>query len=207
MASGLRLVLYDDTCREDLWWRVGLTHSWVAGVKLYRMRGAIDGALGITSWRQGLEWLAQQTQPIEEIQYWGHGKWGCALVEREVLSVDSLSVGHDHFDALDAIRDGLIGSDARWWFRTCETLGAQTGHDFARAWSEFFDCAVAGHTYVIGPWQSGLRVLQPGQRPDWSAEEGLIEGSADDPIKAQMSHPRFDRTITCLHTKIPKKWM
>lgn len=206
--KGLRLVLYDDTCRSDIWWRVGLTHSWVAGVKLYRLRGAIDAAYGITSWTQGILWLLEQSKrgPIAEVQYWGHGKWGRAQVDQEHLNVQSLESAHALSGLLADVRDVMAGPDSLWWFRTCETFGADVGQDFAQAWSEFFECRVAGHTYVIGPFQSGLHVLSPGQTPTWSPDEGLIEGTADEPERAAMSHPSFSRTITCLHSKIPKGW-
>jgi len=96
---------------------------------------------------------------------------------------------------------GVAG--AQWWFRTCETFGADAGHDFARAWTSYFDCRAAGHTYVIGPWQSGLHTLEPGARPHWSADEALIEGSAAEPQRAAWSSRREPNTISCLHGSIP----
>jgi hypothetical protein len=56
---------------------------------------------------------------------------------------------------------------------------------------------------VLGPYQSGLHTLVPGERPNWSAREGLLEGTAADPRRALWSAPREPNTITCLHGRIP----
>ena len=66
--------------------------------------------------------------------------------------------------------------EALFWFRTCETLGATRGQRFAAAFGEAMGCRVAGHTFVISYWQSGLHVLGPGERPSWDQAEGLIAG-------------------------------
>ncbi|MEO6419774.1 MAG: hypothetical protein ABIP39_10225, partial [Polyangiaceae bacterium] len=65
---------------------------------------------------------------------------------------------------------------------------------------------VAGHTFIIGFHQSGLHGLAPGMRADWSPEEGLAEGSAEEPKRAKWSTPRAPRTITCLAGQVPPAW-
>jgi hypothetical protein len=90
-----------------------------------------------------------------------------------------------------------------WWFRTCETFGCEAGHDFARRWTRFFGCRAASHTYIIGPWQSGLHILEPGQSPDWPLDEGLAEGTPDSPEKALWSTPGKPNTIFCLTSRLP----
>ncbi|MET0405724.1 MAG: hypothetical protein ABW123_25110, partial [Cystobacter sp.] len=84
-----------------------------------------------------------------------------------------------------------------------ETFGTARGHAFARAWTRFFGCRAAGHTYVIGPWQSGLHSLGPGEEPTWSVAEGLPPDGGDTARTARMSGRREPNTITCLHGEIP----
>ena len=130
------------------------------------------------------------------------GKWGDIRVDTESLSAASLRGDHPHHRHLEAIRERM-NEDSQWWFRTCEAFGANIGQRFAREWTDFFGCPAAGHTYIIGPWQSGLHYLRPGMRPAWSPEEGIIEGSASDPKKAAWSRPWRARTINCLRMQIP----
>lgn len=205
MTESLRLLIYDDTCRRSKF-GVGLTHSWVAGAHIYSAIGKFHAALGVTRWLDALEWLASYRGdcPIEEIQFWGHGKWGNVMVDRDPLTTSALLCDHEHHALLEAIRERLTGPDALWWFRTCETFGANTGHDFARRWSDFFQCRAAGHTYIIGPFQSGLHSISPGEKPDWSVYEGLELGSPDNPRKALWSVPSAPNTISCLRADLPR---
>lgn len=202
VRHGLRLVVYDQTCTARPW----LTQSWIAGSLIARARGELDAALGVTSWAEATAWLAEygEGMPIAEIQYWGHGKWGELFVDEESLDVSALRPGHRLHDSLRRIR-ARMEPESRWWFRTCETFGAQRGQDFASAWTDFFGCPAAGHTFIIGPWQSGLHNLEPGQRPAWSASEGLAEGSADAPTRALWSRVWRPRTINCLRMRIPQR--
>lgn len=85
----------------------------------------------------------------------------------------------------------------------CETFGAEIGQRFAKAWVDFFNCRAAGHTYIIGPFQSGLHILKPGEEPNWSPWEGLKDGTPAAPKHALWSRPSVPNTITCLHGRIP----
>ena len=158
----------------------------------------------IADWPGALRWLAEVApdRSVGEIQFWGHGKWGCALIDRVSLDPTALQSGHPWYALLRAIR-ARLAPDALWWFRTCETFGGDRGHAFARAWTEFHGCRAAGHTFVIGAWQSGLHSLAPGALPQWSASEGLVRGTADNPQKAAHSRPGAANTITCFHGRIP----
>ncbi|MDB4928737.1 MAG: hypothetical protein JWM10_1221 [Myxococcaceae bacterium] len=198
----MRVLVYDRTCVTT---GGGLSLPWAAGSHLYRGLRRIDASLGVATWDEALAWLASRPVPIDEIQYWGHGTWGNALVAREALDASSLSPGHRHHKHLSALREGLA-PDALVWFRTCETVGARRGIDFAERLSDFLDARVAGHTHVIGFHQSGLHGLSPGKRADWSAEEGLAAGTADDPRRAKGSRPWATRTITCLDGAVPAEW-
>lgn len=183
----------------------GLSHAWAVGGGLYSALGRLDDRRGFDNWLDALRWVADYPgdRPIGEIQFWGHGKWGAAKIGCEPLDVDSLAPDHPHHGPLEAIRRRMVRDDGLWWFRTCETFGASAGHRFAQAWTDYFDCRAAGHTYIIGPWQSGLHSLRPGRRPDWSVDEGLAEGSPDEPKQAHWSNRGAPNTITFLHGAVP----
>src|SRR5262245_22928418 len=169
--NALRLLIYDRTChgRRGL---PGLSSAWWAGARLYRVRGLLNGVCAAASWSEALDFLAGHRPgcAISEVQFWGHGKWGDARVGNELLDERALLRGHPLRQRLCAVRDRLAPR-ALWWFRTCETFGADRGQHFARAWTDFLGSRAAGHTYVIGYWQSGLHVLEPGAAPDWAPEE------------------------------------
>lgn len=202
----MRVMLYDRTCMGADG-RAPLSAAWRAGDGLYRGLGWLDAAQGVDNWADGLAWLATVggDAPIEEIQFWGHGKWGCALIDRKPLDAAALSPRSALYPRLEAVRDRMA-PEGRWWFRTCETLGATPGQDFAKAWSAFFGGPVSGHTFIIGFWQSGLHTLRPGDAPDWSPREGLAGGDPAHPRRALGSAPWRPRTISCLRGRIPDRW-
>lgn len=196
-SSGLRLLVYDKSAG-------GLSLAWAAGAKLYRVRGLLDSARGAASWGEALE-LPESTEPergVAEIQFWGHGKWGDARFGAETLDSGSLLRGHPHAARLERLAK-RFEPDALFWFRSCETLGARAGQAFARAFADRLGCRVAGHTYVIAALQSGLHALRPGAEPDWDPSEGLLEGTPERPLRAQMSSARAPRTITCFEGNLP----
>jgi hypothetical protein len=174
---------------------------------MYSLLGRSDGAHGARTFADGLAWLSsfRATEPIAELQFWGHGKWGRIFIDREALDRRALAEGHDHHHALRRLRDRL-SPGALVWFRTCETFGAIAGHDFARAWTDFFGCRTAGHTFVIGYWQSGLHLLGPGDTPTWKVEEGLTAGTPARPERAALSWPGRPNTITCMQGRVPDGW-
>lgn len=180
----LRVMIYDATwvgSKPDQWF---LTTSWVLGGVLYRLLGRIDAVYGATSWPDALAWLGsvEAGRPISQVQYWGHGTRGRVLIARDPLDRRVLE-DDDHVlaSALRTARDRLT-PDALVWFRTCLAFGGARGHAFASACARFFHCRVAGHTYVIGPLQSGLHTLAPGEVPSWPVDEGTAKG--DEPRSA-----------------------
>lgn len=203
----LRLVVYDRTCTGSGPWP-GLTHSWIAGGLLYRLRNQIDLVFGAADWTEALTWLAsvQPERRIAEIQYWGHGKWGQLHIDRQALDERALLANHPHAALLTRIQKRLVGPQAMLWLRTCETFGAERGHIFATSLADRMGCKVAGHTYIIGPFQSGLHSLAPGQQPAWSTDEGIREGTAQTPQRALWSTPWAPHTIHCLQGKIPSAY-
>lgn len=206
MTKPLRLMVYDKTCRR---FGIGLSTAWGAGSFLYRGLGRLDGSFGAASWEDALAWLASYLpdRPIGEIQYWGHGRWGRVLVDHHALDASALGEGHPLHARLSAVRERLVpGGDALVWLRTCEAFGAEVGHDFAMRLADGLGARVAGHTFVIGPLQSGLHGLRPGHTPDWSPLEGIAEGTASAPVRAEISLPGAPRTITCFDGAVPEDW-
>src|SRR5262249_1806712 len=126
----------------------------------------LDGGLGVASWGEALDWLAE-VEPgarVAEIQFWGHGQWGQACFAGEPIDESALTPGHEHHGRLARVRERMLpGAEGLWWFRCCDTFGTPRGQAFARAWTRFFGCRAAGHTHVIGVWQSGLHSLLPGE--------------------------------------------
>lgn len=199
---GRRLLLFNRTCVTG---RGALTPVWSAGATLYRKLGRIDEALGIGDWDEGLGWLAAQREPIAEVQFWGHGKWGAALVGSDAFDVRALSAASARQAKVAALAERLM-PDALLWFRTCETLGAARGIAFAERLSDTLGARVAGHTFIIGFHQSGLHGVRPGMRADWPADEGLVEGTAEAPRRARWSTPFAPNTVTCLTGQVPARW-
>lgn len=202
MTAPLRLVVYDVTQRARPPRALGL--AWQAGSLLYRGLGRIHASFPAHDWATALDWLAhyEPTHAIGEVQFWGHGKWGRALIQDESLDRSALVPGHPLEARLSALRERLT-PNALVWFRTCETLGARQGQDFARALGDHLGARIAGHTFVIGYYQSGLHSLAPGGSPDWSPEEGIAVGTAERPVRAHGSGPTKPNTVTCLHGTIP----
>ena len=201
----MRLLIYDKTCVGKPG-RLGLTHSWIAGALLYKGLGRFDACRGVSSWEEAFDYLAnfRRDHPLSEVQYWGHGKWGLARVQRDSFALDSLRAGHPHHKALERLRqERSWAASPLLWFRTCETVGAHAGQKFAVELADFFHADVAGHTYIIGPWQSGLHRVSPGQKPDWDPEEGIRKGDATNPTRALWSWPHRPNTIHCLQSRIP----
>lgn len=202
MSKGLRLVVYDATQKRRRPVALGL--SWHYGSYLYRGLGRVDASHGAESFADALAWLGRHeaSRPIAELQFWGHGKWGRIFIDREPLDRSVLEPSHQHHAAFERLRERLTPG-ALLWFRTCETLGAQPGHDFARSLCDATGARVAGHTFVIGFFQSGLHCLRPGQRPHWSTSEGLARGTPQQPEAALSSSPQAPNTITCLDGAVP----
>lgn len=202
-SAPLRLMLFDRTCSGKRL-RPGLSHAWWTGGHLYRMMRRFDAWHGTDTWDDGLAWLASvaRDRPIAEIQYWGHGKWGELFVDRQGLGADALQPCHPLHRHLAAIRERLV-PDHLWWFRTCEAFGAARGQDFARRFTDFFGGRAAGHTYIIGLWQSGLHSLRAGEVPTWPTGEGLSRGTPDAPLEALWSRRREPNTVHFLSGQIP----
>ncbi len=204
--SPLRLLVYDATDKPG---ERGLRTAWRTGARLYRALGRVDAFFPALSWASALAWLAtfEGARPIAHVQFWGHGKWGGALIADDVFTRASLAAGAGFSEELGSIeRRMLPDAGSLVWFRTCETLGAQRGHDFAMQLSERLGARVAGHTYVIAALQSGLHGVRPGQRPSWSPTEGLLRGTKDAPEEALWSNATAPNTVHFMNNEVPEEW-
>ena len=201
---GARFLVYDATDKAN---ERALRAAWATGARVYRALGRIDAYFGASSWSSALHWLAthRAREPIASVQFWGHGKWGAALIADDVFSEASLTERAPFARDLGALRERFL-SDGRSliWFRTCETVGARRGQDFAMRLSDRLGARVAGHTYVIAAFQSGLHGLRPGERPTWSESEGLAEGTPDAPVKALWSSATAPNTVHFMNNEIPE---
>ena len=201
---GLRLVVYDATGHGRSWFQPLLTASWRVGSGLYRHyphATRVDAIYGATSWTDAVAWLAS-VQPgvaVDEIQYWGHGLPGRVFIAGDVLTSSSLAAGPlaEDWRAVAA----RLSSASLVWFRTCGAFGGPAGQAFATTTARFFDCRVAGHTFVIGPVQSGLHSLTPTTSPSWSVEEGQTTAGG-----LRGSSPWSPNTISFLHGAVPAGW-
>jgi len=158
----------------------GLTRYWRAGGWMHRGLGRAAGAFGATTWDAALAWAAgvaeRRGEPIAELQAWGHGGWGFMVMGRgadgDRIDRAALSASSPLAPALDRLRDALAPG-ALVWLRCCSAFGTEAGRDFAAAFADRIGRRVAGHTFIIGGWQSGTHSLEPGTAPAWSADEGV----------------------------------
>lgn len=173
-----------------------LVLSWITGGKLYQLFHGVEHYKGFSSWKETFEWI-NQLEPhrkINSIQYWGHGSSGAVWMNDTALNSQSVKEDSDLFSHLQNLCTRLEPTSLVW-FRTCNTFAGELGHKFAKTFSNFLGCTVAAHTYVIGPWQSGLHTIKPDMEPSWPVEEGLT-----------WSKPWTKNTIFCLTGKIPPNW-
>ncbi len=205
---GLRLMVFDKTCTgKGL--RPGLSHAWRAGAVLYHGLGRIDAWRGVSSWEEAFVWLAgyMPERKIAQVQYWGHGKWGLARVDKQRFDIRALRRRHSLKGHIEALAKRMLPEErGLWWFRTCETFGAKSGHVFASALAENLGCTIAGHTFIISHWQSGLHSLRPGQLPHWPDDEALCAGTPEAPREARWSRPWAPNTINFLQGTIPQDY-
>jgi hypothetical protein len=185
----MKVVIYDASSKAG--W-VG--NSWVLGGRLYRALRKVDIVIPILLWEQvGVELQKFPDYSIKDLQFWSHGHPGG-------VSINGESVNNNNINPVfwGAISRKLRG-DGRVWFRTCATFSGYAGHDFAKKLADTMDRTVVGHTYIIGPFQSGLHAHEPGREPNWSPQEGL-EVRKDGSAGIKMSGPFQPNTVTCLHT-------
>jgi hypothetical protein len=214
-ATPLRLVVFDptdvgrfsgDSGGADGTSRrvLGLSPVWRAGAWLHGVARAADAVVGARSWDEALAWATEvsraRRRPVGSLQAWGHGGWGHMQLGESSLDRRALRREHALAARLDAFRAALA-PDALLWLRCCSAFG-HDGRLFARELADRLGARVAGHSFVIGFFQSGTHALSPGAEPDWDPAEGVrFEG--DKPAGALGSGPFAPSTITCLTSDLP----
>ena len=185
----MKVVIYDASFGAG--W-VG--NSWVLGGRLYRALRRVDLVIPVLLWDQVLPELRKVPDfSIKDLQFWSHGHQGGVSINGE--SVNNFNLNPAFWAAVGK----KLRADGRVWFRTCATFSGHYGHEFAKKVADTMDRTVVGHTYIIGPFQSGLHVHVPGREPSWSPQEGM-EVRKDGSIGIKMSGPFQPYTVTCLHT-------
>lgn len=193
----LDIMFYDSSD----WAGKELRLSWITGGKFYKLFRSVEHHAGFDSWVDALKWLDSVApgQQINSIQFWGHGSPGRVWINGEYLSARSVLATSPHRNLLLNLKERLT-SDSLIWFRSCNVFAGQEGHLFAKLMASMMGCTIASHTYIVGPWQSGLHTIRPGEEPSWNLEEGL------DGEELKWSMPWSPNTIFCLTGKIPKGW-
>jgi hypothetical protein len=184
------------------WAGKNLRFSWITGGKFYRIFRSVEYNAGFLSWEDAIKWIleVEPDKKINSIQFWGHGSPGRVWINNDFLSVRSLLASSKHRPYLLELKKRLT-KESLIWFRSCNVFTGKEGRLFAMTFPTFFDCKIASHTYIIGPWQSGLHTIQPGQMPTWDIEEGLGKNG-----EKLWSKPWSPNTIFCLTGKIPERW-
>src|SRR5687768_13018965 len=105
--SGLRLVVFDATQQNRPPRALG--YSWRYGTALYGALGRHDGAFGAQNFAEAFAWLNgyQPERQIQELQFWGHGKWGHFLIDQQPLGRELLEPGHPLNAAFQGFRERL----------------------------------------------------------------------------------------------------
>ncbi len=166
-----------------------LSYGWQLGSLLYKFDKVIPGV----SWGQVIEDLVETPGVFNEIQWWGHGRSGAA-----VLAGRELTPEHR---ALPSLIEKL-NKDSLLWFRSCSTFQGTRGKEFAMDMAAGLGCRVAGHTHIIAfPFQSGLHSVRPLQVPSWSTSEGVGPDG-----KSKNSSLWAPNTIYTWRDAIPTGW-
>ena len=105
---------------------------------------------------------------------------------------------------VDGLRAQLAGPEALVWLRCCSAFGATAGRRFAGAAARRLRCRVAGHTYLIGAFQSGTHAVRSGEEPAWDPAEGVTSDAEGRATRAKGSGPFEPATISCLRLGLPE---
>ena len=76
---------------------------------------------------------------------------------------------------------------------------------FAARAASRLGCRVAGHTFIIGAFQSGTHVLRPGEHATWDEGEGVQRDAAGRAVEARWSGPSEPGTVSCLALDLPSE--
>jgi hypothetical protein len=77
------------------------------------------------------------------------------------------------------------------------------GRRFGGAAARRLRCRVAGHTYIIGLFQSGTHAVRPQEEPAWDAAEGVQTDAEGQAVGAKWSGPLEPATVSCFRIGLP----
>lgn len=196
----MKIVIYDRTALFDKVQNSNdlLTYTWMYGTRLFKTFNSLDMAKGVASWDEALDFLLEQSKTVEisGVQFWGHGARGLAAIGTEALNKKAATKRKAKLAELGS----KMSPDAYWWWRTCGTYGGEKGQEFAKHFTDLLGRKTAGHTHIIGFWQSGGYTIRPGEEPHWSDVEGFGE---DGMVWSNWDKPN---TIVAMQIKLPKSW-
>jgi hypothetical protein len=184
MKGHMKKVIIYDATENTL-----LGMSWALGACLYKLLGRANHVIAARTWEQAFSELVN-LRDVDEVQYWGHGSPGTVYLNGFELPMEMLK------RAFWAMSDTGTGM---WWWRTCASFSGARGQRFAMECVKLLGVAVAGSTYNIGFWHSGVHVLSPGETPYWSLAEGEGDG------KLLMSGAKEPNTILFLGNTPPEE--
>ncbi len=183
----------------------GLSKFWRLGGVYHRAALRAHAVFGATSWHEALGFAATtaetMSRPIDELQFWGHGGFGFMLMDEEPLSAHSIQ---DQHSALVHRLKAQLRPSSLVWFRCCSAFGSADGKHFAKRMAAALGAGIAGHTHIIGFFQSGLHLLRPFAEPHWSDDEGVERNAQGAAQGARESSIRGPNTITALRMGLPR---
>jgi hypothetical protein len=218
--EGLRLVVYDRTDVAPVALpRItrnadgtasgtgGLTRYWKLGTLYHRLAWRAHASAGFAAWSDALTWAVEIAQhrgaPIAELQAWGHGGFGYMQMGRDRWSAATMD--GELAPSIERFR-GVLHPEALVWFRCCSAFGHTEGRAFAKHVARTLRCRVAGHTYIIGFWQSGTHSVTPAGEPSWAAEEGIDYDDRGHVRGAKVAAAGEPRTLSALRFGLPDGW-
>jgi hypothetical protein len=185
----VKIILFDKTSRDipGFAWAIGsFRPGWTR--------------IGAKSWDEAAEAIGsvffehvcnlgdgERSERLTELQIWGHGQPGEPLIAGKPMT-----------PAFIRRVQVSVNPDSLVWFRSCSVFFGATGRVFAERTANELSCRIAGHTHVIGPWQSGLCTQVPGELWKWGTHNG-----AWTKYKSGWREPR---TIACLRMAVPPGW-
>ena len=145
--------------------------SWDVGSILVESSNRFDFIIRARNWEhvcQELHKIADGGHKIREVQFWGHGHPGAALIGNDAFNVATLQTeSWMRLAQRHVFQDGAL-----WWWRTCQTCRGMEGREFSQVFVNMFGIRMAGHTVVIHVIHGCLVCLKPGEQANWKDDEG-----------------------------------
>lgn len=178
----MKIILYDNTengVKEWFWRRyIQVRAGW--------------RKFGVASWHDGIDRILDAVRPgtrLMELQIWGDGS-------PSMPAINGKAPPEMFWKELA----NLVTPESIVWFRMCSVFYGEKGLRFAHNTALQLGCRVAGHSRIIGPWQSGLFRVTPGGTPSWADPE-RFENWMD-----AKSGPFQQRTIACFRMSFHDSW-